>query len=92
MLLFSVNFGRKLPKGKLTLVGIRDGEGRIHVSVNGSAPVSRMAMQGVIALDGPQKAILDQSMNPGAVVHRVQVGSGWPQDVPRPLTVKELLP
>ena len=66
--------------GEYTLVGIRTAK-RILISVNGLSP--RNLPCDTMSLDHPLRFIAGRGLKPGESVVKVEIGTGWPKDVPK---------
>lgn len=82
-----------VPNEELEVVGIRH-EGRMYVSVNGSKPTVAPIIGTMESLDTPIQVDVDSYVRDGLMRSPctcLEIGSGWPVDVPGPLTLSELL-
>ena len=67
--------------GEYTLVGIRTAK-RLLISVNGLPPRID-APRDTMSLDHPLRFIVGRGLKPGESVIKVEVGSGWPMEIPK---------
>lgn len=67
--------------GEYTIVGIRTAK-RLLISVNGSSPRINVPRD-TISLDHPLRFVVGSGLKSGESVIKVEVGSGWPTEIPK---------
>lgn len=75
---------------EVTCVGIRMGD-RSYVSVNGAPPQALLFTRDTLALNCPESITVGSGVKNEVFVRDVEIGTGWPSDVPLPTTGKDLL-
>ena len=75
---------------EMTLTGIRTRDA-FYLSVNDEPVLCHAFTRGSLALDTPKEVFVGSTFKPGSKVRCVEVGTGWPRNVPRLMTGKELL-
>ncbi len=78
-------------KGVYVLTGIRARD-RVYLSVNGSTPLQRIPRWPHADLSKPGKLVFAERLGGAAKVRRVELGTGWPRNVPKPLRRIDLWP
>ena len=76
--------------GEIVLTGIRTATD-LFVSVNGRPAVRRSLYGGCAPLDRPETCSVGRGMNPTTKIELLEIGTGWPVNVPRPLEGKDLV-
>ena len=77
--------------GEHTLTGIRTKDG-IYLSVDDGPPAVAPITRGVAPLAKPGKAAFSaRAFKPMEKIVSFELGTGWPANVPKPLTLKELM-
>ena len=82
-----------VPGETLEVVGIRH-EGMMFVSVNGSNPTALPIIGTMVSLDTPLQVDVDSYVRDGlsrSPCTYLEIGTGWPADVPCPRTLPDLL-
>ena len=73
----------KLTPGEHVLTGIRGGNRRLYLSVDGGYPISMPLSAQFIPLDGSKNLLLMRNPSEGSSVLSAEFGTGWPASVPR---------
>jgi len=76
--------------GEIVITGIRTATD-IYVAVNGRRPVRKPLVEGAVSLERPETYWLGREMDPETKIESLEMGTGWPANVPRPLEGKDLL-
>ena len=74
--------------GILSIVAVRTAK-RLVLSVNGGDPTT--ILQGpFLSLDTPQRLVAGAGLKQGEAIHSLEIGTGWPMDLPKEKTREDL--
>ena len=86
-----IEYPTGLKAGVYTITGIRS-ENLTYLSVNGSEPLQRVPRWELTDLSHPEKLVFAEELGGSAKVRKVELGTGWPRNVPKPLRRIDLWP
>ena len=90
---FRVYSGARFRKRHGVLTGIRTRDA-LYLYVEGDADGDRLYSKGMsrgaIALDHPKQMVVGGTFKPKSRVRKIEVGTGWPANVPQPFNGEEL--
>lgn len=90
---FRVYSGERFRKGHGVLTGIRTRDA-LYLYVEGDADgnmlYSKGMSRGAIALDHPKQMVVGGTFKTKSRVRKIEVGTGWPANVPKPFNGEEL--
>ena len=76
--------------GEIVITGIRTATD-LYVAVNGRQPVRKPLVEGAVSLERPETYWLGREMGADTKIETLEMGTGWPANVPKPLEGKDLL-
>ena len=75
---------------EMRMTGVRTRDG-FYLSVNDGPVLFHNFTRGSLPLDTPKSVLMGSTFNPASAIGLVEVGTGWPANVPRLRTGKELM-